>query len=77
MHGSCERRGAQRKSTGGQTVIRRLNRLELRSTLRDLLHQRARGPEGAVGVLLRAQPRHLRRGLGQQRSQQPPKKVEV
>ena len=29
---------AQRKSTGGQTVIRRLNRLELRNTLRDLLY---------------------------------------
>ena len=43
----------QRKSTGGQTVIRRLNRLELRSTLRDLLHlQGAAYRPGAVSGLV-------------------------
>ena len=31
---------AQRKSTGGQAVIRRLNKFELRNTLRDLFHIR-------------------------------------
>jgi len=44
---------AQRKSTGGQTVIRRLNRLELRSTLRDLLYlQGAAYRPGAVSGLV-------------------------
>ncbi|MED5494089.1 MAG: c-type cytochrome domain-containing protein, partial [Verrucomicrobiota bacterium] len=43
----------QRKSTGGQTVIRRLNRLELRSTLRDLLYlQGAAYRPGAVSGLV-------------------------
>ena len=43
----------ERKSTGGQTVIRRLNRLELRNTLRDLLylHGAAYRP-GAVARLV-------------------------
>ena len=44
---------AQRKSTGGQTVIRRLNRLELRNTLRDLLYlQGAAYRPGAVSGLV-------------------------
>ncbi len=44
---------AQRKSTGGRTVIRRLNRLELRSTLRDLLYlQGAAYRPGAVSGLV-------------------------
>ena len=34
---------AKRRSTGAQTVIRRLNRFELRNTLRDLLY--LKGPE--------------------------------
>ena len=44
---------AQRKSTGGQTVIRRLNRLELRNTLRDLLYLKgAAYRPGAVSGLV-------------------------
>jgi hypothetical protein len=44
---------AQRKSTGGRTVIRRLNRLELRNTLRDLLFlQGAAYRPGAVSGLV-------------------------
>ncbi|MEK6237094.1 MAG: DUF1587 domain-containing protein, partial [Planctomycetales bacterium] len=42
---------AQRRSTGGQTVARRLNRFELRNTVRDLLH--INDPELRIGNVAR------------------------
>ena len=42
----------QRRSTGSRTVLRRLNRIELRNTLRDLLYLDGPDFHGAVGELV-------------------------